>query len=209
MRSRHHAQLLAIARRHAGASAAEDVVQEAYLAAIEAGRLSVDDPETVRWLAGVIRNRARMMRRGLGRSRAREQHWQGLRPAAETARDAAPSLPPDLPPALRAVAVLAVTGHTRREIGYLLGLTDVALRQRLAALKRRLASAGLATPGELTGLSLDLAYGRIRDALLPALTRHAALFASHDPDGHLFFVRHSRNAVRRQLTDAHEQEGSP
>jgi len=188
-------------------------VQEAYLAAVQDGRLPIDDPETTRWLVGVIRNRARMMRRGLGRSRTREQQWQALRPATEAAGDATPSLPPELaaglPPALRSVAVLAVTGHTRREIAYLLRLSDVALRQRLTALKRRLAAAGLATPMELTGLSLDLAYGRIRDALLPALSRHGALFASHDPDGHLFFVRHSQSASPRQLTGVHEQEGSP
>jgi len=126
------------------------VVQEAYLAAIEAGRLSVDDPETVRWLAGVIRNRARMMRRGLGRSRAREQHWQGLRPAAE-ARGMRHHPSRRISRRRSAVAVLAVTGHTQHEIGYLLGLTDVALRQRLAALKRRLASAGFATPGNFPG----------------------------------------------------------
>jgi hypothetical protein len=91
------------------------------------------------------------------------------------------------------VALLALTGHSRHEIGYLLNLTDTALRQRVVALKRRLRETGLGSPAEFTGLNLDLAYGRIRDALLPQLLRQGGLFASHDPDGHLFVVRRSQN----------------
>ncbi len=44
-------------------------------------------------------------------------------------------------------------------------------------------------PAGMPGLNLDLSYGRIRDALLPALIREGGVFASHDPDGHLFVVR--------------------
>jgi RNA polymerase sigma-70 factor (ECF subfamily) len=101
---------------------------------------------------------------------------------------------PALPQALRVVALLALTGHSRREIGYLLNLSDAALRQRVVALKGRLKAAGLATPTEFAGLNLDLAYGRIRDALLPQLLRQGGLFATHDPDGHLFVVRRSQNS---------------
>ncbi len=47
-------------------------------------------------------------------------------------------------------------------------------------------------PEGTPGLNLDLSYGRIRDALLPALLRHGGLIASHDPDGHLFVIRRGR-----------------
>jgi RNA polymerase sigma-70 factor (ECF subfamily) len=99
---------------------------------------------------------------------------------------------------LRTLAALVLTGHNRREISYLLGLPDTALRQRVAALKRHLTAKNLAAPEELTGLNLNLAYGRIRDALLPALRRHGGFFASHDPDGHLFLVRRSQSGTPRQ-----------
>jgi len=199
MRTQLHAQLLAIARREAGAHAAEDAVQDALLIAVEAGRHDLSRPDTARWLAGVVRNRARMAARAARRRRARESAWQANRSEAPPAE----SLPiaeilAGLPPALRALAALVLTGHNRREIAWLLGLPDTALRQRIAALKRHLVARGLAAPAELCGLNLDLAYGRIRDALLPALTRHGGVFASHDPDGHLFLVRRSQNDIPRQ-----------
>jgi RNA polymerase sigma-70 factor (ECF subfamily) len=97
-----------------------------------------------------------------------------------------------LPPALRVVAALVLTGHNRHEIAYLLSLSDAALRQRIVALKAKLRDAGLAAPDEFTALNLDLAFGRIRDALLPKLLRHGGVFATHDPDGHLFVVRRSQ-----------------
>ena len=63
----------------------------------------------------------------------------------------------------------------------------------MSALKRHLRARGLAAPAELSGLNLDLAYGRIRQALAPALDLHGGMFASHDPDGHLLIVRRSQN----------------
>ena len=47
-------------------------------------------------------------------------------------------------------------------------------------------------PEPMSGLNLDLAYGRIRDALLPLLLRQGGTLASHDPDGHLFVLRRSQ-----------------
>ena len=98
-----------------------------------------------------------------------------------------------LPPALKSVAALALSGHDRREIAYLLRLDDVTLRQRISTLGKRLRAAGLDLPEGTPGLGLNLAYGRIRDALLPALLREGGVFASHDPDGHLFIVRRAPN----------------
>ncbi|WP_373353941.1 sigma factor [Pseudoroseicyclus sp. CXY001] len=183
----HRGRLLALARRHARrAEEAEDLVQEALVAAHEAGRLTEAD---LPWIAGVIRRQAAMAARGAGRRRAREIAW---------AEAAAPDQPPEtgplppLPPALAQVARLAAAGCTRAEIRWLLGLTDTALRQRLSALRRQLA--GRPRPPERPG-----AGGALRPALGAALARRPeALFASHDPDGHFFLVSASRNRPPRQ-----------
>lgn len=199
MRGRLYAQLLSIATREHTAAEAEDVVQEALISAIAAGRSDIENPENARWLIGVVRNRARMEARTARRRKSRETAWQAARSPATKASDTKlDDILAGLPPALRTLAALVLTGHNRREIAYLLDLPDTALRQRVSALKRHLVAKGLAAPEELTGLNLNLAYGRIRDVLLPALTRHGGVFASHDPDGHLFLVRRSQSDTPRQ-----------
>lgn len=193
MRPHLFSQLCAIARRDCG-EAAEDVVQDALLAAVRAGRADLHDAKTIRWLRGVVRNQARMANRAAGRRHRRETAWH--RDHAEHAAAMAGDMDDiisTLPPALRIVATLVLTGHNRREIAYLLRIEDAALRQRIVALKQKLRASGLAMPTEFTGLNLDLAYGRIRDALLPVVLRQGGTFASHDPDGHLFVVRRSQN----------------
>ena len=199
MRTRLFDRLVAIARRSAGAALAEDAAQEALLIAVEEGRLNLDDPETIRWLCGVVRNRARMAARGARRARTRDRHWHDSRAEPFPLQGAGLSETlQGLPPALRTLAALVLTGHNRREIAWLLRLKDTTLRQRVTALRRHLVASGMSAPEELTGLHLDLAYGRIRDALVPTLVRHGGDFASHDPDGHLFVVRRSQNADPRQ-----------
>ena len=212
MRPGLYAQLRAIARREGrDAGAAEDMVQEALLAAVLAGRTDFDAPDTARWLTGTVRNQARMAARSAVRRRQRETSWQVQAPPppdraepSETAQMLA-----GLPASLKAVAALVLSGHTRREIAWLLGLSDVALRQRITALKRLIVRAGLAMPDDLPGLGLDLAYGRIREALLPSLLRHGGMFASHDPDGHLFIVARSQKPLSRQQAGQTKVEGSP
>lgn len=199
MRTRLQTQLFAIARREAGPMLAEDVVQDSLLVAIEQDRQDIADPANAAWLRGVVRNKARMAARSGRRRHARESAWQAARQQREVAEPGnLPALLSGLPPALRALAALILTGHNRREIAYLLDLPDTALRQRIAGLKRHLTARDMVAPEELSGLNLDLAYGRIRDALLPALHRHGGLFASHDPDGHLFLVRRSQKPTPRQ-----------
>ncbi|WP_299744863.1 sigma-70 family RNA polymerase sigma factor [Devosia sp.] len=200
MRPALYAQLRAIARREGrDAGAADDMVQEALLAAVLAGRTDFEAPETARWLTGTVRNKARMASRSAARRSKRETLWQAQAPPAPTTEPSdVATLLAALPPALKAVAALTLSGHNRREIAYLLNLTDAALRQRISDLRRRVVLAGLALPADLPGLSLDLAYGKIRDALLPSLLRHGGMFASHDPDGHLFIVRRSQKPAPRQ-----------
>lgn len=199
MRGRLYQQLLQLARREHDPAEAEDMVQDALMAAIAAGRDDIETPDNARWLMGVVRNRARMAARAARRRKRRETAWQAARvPDAKADDTRQDDILAGLPPALRTVAALVLTGHNRREIAYLLALPDTALRQRIAALKRHLAAKNLAAPEELTGLNLDLAYGRIRDCLLPALQRHGGVFASHDPDGHLFLIKRSQTDTSRQ-----------
>ena len=192
MRIQLYSRLCAIARRHCGQEA-EDVVQEALLAAVRAGRTDLGDAATAHWLSGVVRNQARMVARGAGRRRRRDGDWHDRqsRVAGPVGRVDLPVVA-EMPTALRALASLALSGHSRREIAYLLNLTDTSLRQRIVALKRHLKARGLAMPAEFVGLNLDLADGRIREALQAELRRIGGLLGSHDPDGHIFVVRRSQ-----------------
>lgn len=196
--------LLHLARRHSRhADEAEDLVQEALLAAVAAGR-DVAAPANRAWLAGTIRNRAAFAARTAVRRRQRDTAWQtDSSPDAATApAEGMARLLEGLPPSTKSVAALAFSGHSRFEIRYLLQISDTALRQRLTALKRELRARGVDLPPTTPGLSLDLDYGLIRDSLFGKLVREGGLFASHDPDGHLFVVRRSQNGPARQLTDA-------
>lgn len=95
-----------------------------------------------------------------------------------------------LPRGQRIVAFLILTGHNRAEICHLLRIPDETLRQRLTALKRRLARMEPGAPvAEFTRLNGGLAAGALRRALLPAMQRGLASFGSYDPDGHLFTVK--------------------
>lgn len=193
--------LRAIARRHARrAEEADDLLQSALLAALEAGRTDLTSEEARHWLAGTMRNKAKMEARAAARRCRRDDAWAGQQ------RENAPPQSSDsgladalgrLSPALRVTALLALNGCTRAEIGWLLGLSNPALRQRIAQLRKVLAKTSLA---QSAGLPEDgqLAYGRIRQALLTA-TRRVGLLASHDPDGHLFLIAPSQIPNPRQF----------
>lgn len=212
MRPQHYSRLRAIAQRWSRRpDEVDDLVQDALVEAVRQGREDLTEIRNLKWVAGVIRYRARMVARGAGRRRRRDVAWRSL--SAEAAEPApAPvdvaGMIEDLPRALKAVAALALSGHNRREIAYLLDLKDEALRQRISSLRRLLKAQGMEMPAGLPGLNLDLAYGRIRDCLLPELKRQDGVFAAHDPDGHLFVITRSQNDRPRQQQDATEQ-GKP
>lgn len=205
--ARAFADLHALARRASRRpEEADDLVQTALLAALESGRTDLATPETRRWLSGVIRNRAAFDARTAARRRRRETGWaEDFLPHAQRGGGGSPrsgeteeaTAIATLSPALRVTALLALSGHTRREIGWLLNLSDEALRQRISQLKRALAGAGSAASGDPTGA---LAFGRIRRALLGPTRRPQAFLASHDPDGHLFVVSRSQISASRQQT---------
>jgi DNA-directed RNA polymerase specialized sigma24 family protein len=191
------ADLHAQARRHARRpEEADDLLQSALLAALESGRTDLASPETRRWLSGVIRNRAAFDARTSARRKRRDSAWTEAQATSAPVRERDVALD-GLSPALRLTALLALSGHTRQEIGWLLNLSDTALRQRISQLKRALANAP--TPeADPTG---PLAFGRIRRALLRPARRENAILASHDPDGHLFVVS------RSHITDPRQQAG--
>ena len=188
-------RLGAVARRHAGQpDEAEDLVQLACLAAVEAGRTDFESEETQKWLRGVIRNQARQVARTSVRRRERETGWQHVSdvPAGLTDRDAI-SLG-GLSSSLRVTALLALNGATRAEIGWLLGLSDTALRQRISQLKRIIET----SPDVDLTLDEVLPYGAMRQRMRARLARRGGFLASHDPDGHFFVLTTSQIADRRQ-----------
>ena len=195
--SRTFSDLHALARRVSRrADEADDLVQDALLTALECGRTNLAAPETRRWLAGVIRNRAAFDARTSVRRRRRETGWSEAQPATAASTETLTPELAHLSPALRVTVLLALSGHTRQEIGWLLNLSDVALRQRISQLKRALDT----TPTPDATLTGPLAFGRIRRALLGPTRRPDAILASHDPDGHLFVVSRSQISTPRQQT---------
>jgi RNA polymerase sigma-70 factor (ECF subfamily) len=210
-----YSRWLSVARRHARrAGEAEDLLHDALLAAINAGRRDLTDPAAGAWLAGVIRNLAAMEARSAGRRKARE-HAR----ARDDGRTGDPPPPADeldawlravgeLPRAARAVAVLALAGLGRDEIASALRLTDVALRQRLTSVRKAWAKLDpaaardrAAPPRMRSTVRTRLELGLLRQALVNVL-RHRGDVGTHDPDGHLIVLtRRSQNARPRQPGD--------
>jgi len=169
------------------------------LVALEADRGDMTRSENRRWLGGVLRNRALHDARSAARRRQREALFTTETAGEPDGTLAEPEeLVATLPPALRTTALLALTGHTKAEIVWLLDISDAALRQRTSEIRRRWHRSGLAfarASGEPRG---SLAFGLIRRALLGRVLMADAVLASHDPDGHLFVVA-SQNVGPRQL----------
>lgn len=190
--------LLRRARAHSRREAeAEDLLQTALVAALEARRADMGRSDNRRWLAGVLRRRALHEARTAARRRRRESDFQARQDAgAAVAPWDGPGLA-TLPPALRTTALLALTGHTRPEIAWLLDLQDATLRKRISEIGRRLKGAGPEAWAAAGAPKGSLSFGLIRRALIPRVREGAAL-GSHDPDGNLFIVT-SRIAGSRQL----------
>jgi len=181
-------RLRGLARRHCrGAQEADDLLQDALIVAVGAGRLRDRDLDA--WLVGVMRNLSLTAHRGASRRAKREADF------ASAAEYTGPVGLPDrlptafvasLPPSLRLVALLAGAGATRAEIRHITGASDVALRQRIGGLKARWrAHRARSDVDDVPCSRLTLPFGAIRRALLPIARRSATALASHDPDGHL------------------------
>jgi DNA-directed RNA polymerase specialized sigma24 family protein len=193
--------LLRLARRYAFSAEAEDIVQDAVLAAVGAD-LDPADPTALPWLKGTIRRRAAFIARTAARRRRREHSWAWFQPI-RAEPDSEVTFPKPLlalPSAQRSVLALALSGHHRGEIAHALGLRDATLRQRIAALRRSLRSLGVDLPNDRSLLAGHLDHGKLRAALLQLIGHRPAGFGSYDPDGHLFLVvgSASQKATPRQ-----------
>jgi RNA polymerase sigma factor (sigma-70 family) len=190
-------RLYSSARRLVGDRAeAEDLLQDALLAALKAGRMPLSDPADQRWLAGVLRNQAAMRARTGARRTVRERAFgasiEGEHVAADQAMAFDALLAP-MPPAARAVAVLILHGLNADEIRWIHRLSDTAFRQRLTSIRKSLKSLPEALRGEALATALHrpgiagLELGLIRRALRATLERMPGV-GSHDPDGHLILI---------------------
>lgn len=207
-----YAELLKAARRVSRRpEEAEDLLHNALIAALAAGR-SAPTRENRAWIEGVLRNQARLAARRAVRARRRDGAWLRCQPEIADApappSSALPAAIVGLPRSLRIVAILALSGHTRAEIRYLLGLSDQSLRQRVSQLKRRWVVAGGRDAVPSPPLALGLPTGRIRSNLLPAARHLGSRLASHDPDGHLFAIA-TAHKMRRHGNVGKNEQGGP
>lgn len=207
---RRRSELMRVAARFSrNPDEAEDLLQDALLEAAHAGRLDLDQESNLPWLIGVLRNLGTMTARGAARRRIRESAWVAEMPQDETlpwwmaADGEGTSLPKDLAPSLARVAQLALSGHDRHEIAWLLGLSDTAMRQRICALRKQLnahAKAMDSTSDSESDFEIssemqtslprqrqNLLFGLLRRALLPVVKYREGI-GTCDPDGHLIAV---------------------
>ena len=176
--------LRAIAARHARVShEVDDVVQDILLAAIAEGR-SLTDPTFMAWAAGSVRLHSRFLARTAGRRLRRERAFATPSPTRQDPLRRLPRTFVDgLPPGRRLLALLINLGMGRQEIAYLLGISDVAMRQRLAGLRKAMADADI-RPAFAVERETDSPHGLHRRALKSALPpRPVRQFAVRDPDG--------------------------
>ncbi len=177
---------------------AEDLLQNTLLVALEAGRADLNCPQNRRWILGVMRKRALFEARCAVRRRDREQNAPTGEPSTLTDVDATLQAVAALPPALKTTALLALTGHTRKEMAWLLRISDAALRRRISDIHKRWQDCDAPIVTEAVALRGGLNFGAIRHVLRQPLKQMNAYLASHDPDGNLFILA-SQNPVSRQL----------
>lgn len=190
MHNRQYIEFLRHARRATRrADEAEDLLQSVLLAALEAGRTDLSLAENRRWLVGALRKRALFDARSAIRRRRREAAVIVTEPGAGEDEFHPRRFVAALSPSLRTTALLALTGHTRQEIAWLLRISDATLRQRFTQIRRRWRDFDGGNLTGFPGLHGSLAFGRIRQALLKPVQDQQTALASHDPDGHLFVVR--------------------
>lgn len=172
-------------------SGADDLVQQAWLAALERGSELSHGALGRAWFAGTIRKLGALEARTAARRRQREAAWASTR-----ARSPEPSSPPlspgfiaSLPRAVRSVAQLVAADLSALEIRWILGLADSAWRQRLVQLRRRWLA--WPEPGGLDAAPRCQALAERRPSLVAlARARKHSAFLATDPDGHvLIFCR--------------------
>lgn len=203
---------LNVARRHSRRpDEADDLLQDALLAAVRAKRRPLECAEDGPWFHGVIANLATARARSAAREKNRQEKLiiteEPFAPDAE--HEPAPEID-TLPDALRRTLVLALNGLDREEIRRVLGITDAALRQRLSALRRQLGDRfentdihALAAAYASRILARNPPDGGERRAVLARGPAHLDRFrfGISDRDGNLFAIsvqETSQNRASRQ-----------
>lgn len=185
-----YGEILRVARRWTKSEAeAQDLVQDAVLAALARGFTDWSAPAHQGWLRGVVQKRAAFVVRGEVRRRRREDVAAlDVEATSATRWVWKPEFLESLPPSVRAVALLVSADLCAAEICWLLGINNVALRQRLTGLRRSVRAE--AEPPIVTTAEPQLSFGQLRGSLLEALHRQKGrAIALHDPDGHGIFLR--------------------
>lgn len=179
---------LRLAQKHSRVEReAEDLLQDALLAAVAEGRTDLEVEANRAWLTGVIRNKSALHARSAVRRKERERRFDNAEKRTDTSTDpdsnyhgeasfprSVERLFHSLSPAARQVALLALHGMGRAEIRRVLTLPDTALRQRFTSIRRALGP----LPQDLRQDALAAAYARRRDraATFPVgLVRRALL----------------------------------
>lgn len=212
MTANQYTHLLSFATRIAyNEQEAHDLLQEALVVAIKEDRLDFSLEDDIKWLVGVMRNKALQEARTVSRRRNRDHHFSSEQPqeieatqdeSATSAKHALNTLLDKLSPAARKVAVLVIHGLGRTEICTLLGVSDVAFRQRLTSIRKALGPLPPKLQQEVIALAYasrknrgkdtNLPIGLIRKALLKSLKKnineHIQSIGTHDPSGHLIVV---------------------
>lgn len=196
-------QLRRMASRRARTSdEADDLVQDTVVAALEAGR-ECDGPQFFPWASAVLKRRAMFLARTAGRRRRRESNF-----ARESAVDAAlpsasaPRFPrqfiDSLPPATRTIALLVNAGLGRAEISIALGISDLALRQRISSLRKAWRQSDVDRDFAEPALRARPPCGLLRRSLKATLVKlPSARIAVADPDGHNIFLKVAHTSPAR------------
>lgn len=210
MSVRRYQDWLRVARRHSRRDdEAEDLLQDALLAAWKVGRRPLERAVDAPWFHGVLSRSAAMRARTAARERLREWTWAANEPTPDATPDVGGERWSEWPPGLRQVLLLTLSGLTRPEICQVLGISDAALRQRLAALRRRSETTSV---DDARALAAAYAHRLARSNPPDAGLRRAALargpaqagtfrFGISDGDGNLFAFSTaptSQNAPPRQ-----------
>lgn len=182
-------ELLRLARRFTRSDyEASDLVQDAVMIALARGFDDWSTPGRQGWLRGVVRRRAAFVGRGEKRRRRREELPDGVCTSRASGWSWHADFLASLPRSLRVVATLASADLCAAEIRWLLGLSDTALRQRLAALRRAVGAAE--EPPTASASAPQFSFGGPRAVLLAGLRQqHGRVVATHDPDGHAILLR--------------------
>lgn len=196
-------ELHKIARKYSRRSdEVDDLVQDLFLEAIRTER-DISDEKFLPWAHGFLRNRAAFIARTEGRRRNREK---AIKEQSENQNNIRLQFPENfydqLSPALEKTARLINCGLTKKEIGYLLSITDTALRQRFTGLRKEwkcYLETNETAPEIMNELESSLNIGLLRRSLKKSFRKDSEkTIGSFDPDGNLL-IFHVKSAHKKEI----------